>query len=396
MLKTKGYLFGMAFMLFSVTVLGQGKTKEQLRKEKATNIEQIKLSEATLRATSNRKKASLGELNALKYQINVRSKIINNIKAENKLLSHEIDENEQIIAALDADLKDLKREYGAMTYAAYKASNSKDRLTFLFSATSFNQFIRRLQYLEQYSASRIKQADQIKKVTDVLAKENENVKAKQAEQAILLKERLKENNNLVGLRNKENRIVASLVKREKELKKDLKERRNAIAALNKLIDDIIKKEIANAKAASAATTNNLIVLSKNFEQNKLKLPWPANGFISQKFGKSRDPILRNVERNSPGIDIQTKPDEMGQCIFAGEVTAVASIPGFNRAVIIQHGEYRTVYAKLKKVLVKKGQKVKVGDKLGEIYIDNDGISELHFQLWKGGQKLNPESWLAKR
>ena len=106
--------------------------------------------------------------------------------------------------------------------------------------------------------------------------------------------------------------------------------------------------------------------------------------------------MRNVERNSPGIDIQTQPDEMGQCIFAGEVTAVASIPGFNRAVIIQHGEYRTVYAKLNKVLVKKGQKVKVGDKLGEIYTDNDGISELHFQLWKGGQKLNPESWLAKR
>ena len=48
------------------------------------------------------------------------------------------------------------------------------------------------------------------------------------------------------------------------------------------------------------------------------------------------------------------------------------------------------------VAVKKGQKVKVGDKLGEIYTDNDGISELHFQLWKGGQKLNPESWLAKR
>lgn len=386
----------MAIMLYAVIAVGQGKTKEQLRKEKTTNIEQIKLSEATLKATLNKKNASLGELNALKYQINVRRKIINNIRAQNNLLAREIEDNEQIIAALSADLDNLRREYAAMTYAAYKASNSKDRLTFLFSASSFNQFLRRLQYLEQYSDSRIKQAEQIKKVADVLARENESVKSKQAEQAVLLKERLQENDNLVGLRNKENQVVASLEKREKELKKDLKERRNALAALNKLIDNIIRKELAVAKAASTTTTNNLIVLSKNFEENKQKLPWPANGFISQKFGKSRDPILRNVERNSPGIDIQTKPDEMAQCVFAGEVTAVAAIPGFNRAVIIQHGEYRTVYAKLGKVLVKKGQKVNVGDNLGKIYTDKDGISELHFQLWKTSKKLNPENWLAKR
>ena len=396
MSKTKGYLLGFALLLISVVTFGQGKTKAQLRKEKAANIEQIKLSEATLQATASKKNASIGELNALKYQINVRRKIINNIRAENSLLANEIDENEQIIAALATDLEDLKNEYAAMTYAAYKASNSRDRLTFLFSASSFNQFLRRLQYLEQYSASRLKQAEQIKKVADVLAKENENVKVKQTEQATLLQERLEENKNLIELRNKENQVVASLEKREKELKEDLKKRRNSLAALNKLIDDVIKKELADAKAASTASTNTLIALSKNFEENKLKLPWPTNGFVSQKFGKSRDPILRNVERNSPGIDIQTKPAEMAHCVFAGEVTRVASIPGFNKAVIIQHGEYRTVYAKLDKVLVKTGQKVNIGDSLGEIYTDKDGISELHFQLWKSSQKLNPENWLAKR
>jgi septal ring factor EnvC (AmiA/AmiB activator) len=393
--RTNAYLAGLTLLLISFVAIGQGKTKEQLRREKAANIEQIKLSEATLQATASKKNASIGELNALKYQINVRRKIIRNIKAENNLLASEIADNEQIIAALEADLSDLKKEYAAMTYAAYKASNSKDRLTFLFSAKSFNQFLRRLEYLEQYSASRIKQAEQISKVTVVLGRENEKVKEKQQEQAVLLQERLKENQQLISLRNKESQVIASLESREKELKKDLKKRRDALAALNKLIDDIIKKEMAAARAASSVNAN-IAVLSKNFEENKLKLPWPANGFVSQKFGRSRDPILRNVEHNSPGIDIQTKPDEIAQSVFAGVVTAIAAIPGFNRAVIVQHGEYRTVYAKLDKVLVKKGQKVEIGDNIGKIYTNNDGISELHFQLWKVGTKLNPEQWLNQR
>ena len=393
--RTKAYFAVLAFLLISFVAIGQTKTKEQLRSEKAANVEQIKLSEATLQATSSKKSASLGELNALKYQINVRRKIIRNIRAENNLLASEIKENEQIISALESDLSNLKTEYAAMTYAAYKASNSKDRLTFLFSAKSFNQFLRRLEYLEQYSASRKKQAEQISKVTVVLAEENESVKKKQEEQAVLLQERLQENRSLISLRNKESQIIASLESREKELKKELKKRRNALAALNKLIDDIIKKEMADARAANTVNAN-VAVLSKNFEENKLKLPWPANGFVSQKFGKSRDPVLRNVERNSPGIDIQTMPDEIAYSVFAGEVTAIAAIPGFNRAVIVQHGDYRTVYAKLDKVLVKKGQKISIGDNIGEIYTDNDGISELHFQLWKVGTKLNPELWLGKR
>jgi septal ring factor EnvC (AmiA/AmiB activator) len=399
-LKSMKFNKAFLYLLFSLVLAYPGfcqdKTKEELRKEKATNIEQIKLSEATLQATSQKKKASLGELNALKYQIRVRERIIRNIRAENRLLAQDIEENEQIIEALESDILELKEEYSAMTYAAYKASNSRDRLTFLFSASSFNQFLRRLEYLEQYSASRQKQAGQINEVVEVLASENISIKTKQEEQVELLEERLQEAKSLQNLKVKENKVVASLETQEKELRKDLKKRRNSLAALDKMIDNVIKKEMAAEKAATTATIESSIALSKDFAQNKNKLPWPVNGFISQKFGKSRDPILRNVERNSPGIDIQTTPDEIAHSVFPGEVTAVAAIPGFNRAVIVQHGEYRTVYAKLDKVMVTKGQKINVGDSIGEIYTDGDGIAELHFQLWKVGTKLNPEQWLSER
>ena len=384
------------FLLPAITGLAQQKSKEQLRKEKAENLEQIKLSEATLLKTSQKKEATLGELNALMYQIRVRERIIRNIRSENQLLEQDIDENQQIIESLEDDVKALKTEYAAMTYAAFKASKGQDRLTFLFSSESFNQFLRRLEYLEQYSKARQKQAQQISLVVESLQEENASLQKKREQQTALIQERVSEAQNLQDLKQKESRVVAQLEKKESELRKDLAKRRRSIAALNTLIDEIIKEEMAAARAAEDATKINTAALSKNFAENMAKLPWPANGFVSQKFGKSRDPILKNVERNSPGIDIQTKPDEKAISVFSGEVTAVAAIPGFNRAVIVQHGDYRTVYAKLDKVLVSKGQKINVGDPIGEIYTNNDGIAELHFQLWKVGEKLNPEKWLVKK
>lgn len=44
--------------------------------------------------------------------------------------------------------------------------------------------------------------------------------------------------------------------------------------------------------------------------------------------------------------------------------------------------------------VKSGQKVKTGDKLGTLETDGNA-SSLHFQLWKGTDKQNPENWLKK-
>ena len=87
-------------------------------------------------------------------------------------------------------------------------------------------------------------------------------------------------------------------------------------------------------------------------------------------------------------------------MFKGKVTAVALIQGFNKAVIIKHGDYFTVYAKLSEVYVKKDQELNIGDKVGKIFTGNDGIAELHFELWEfkenGTNKLNPEDWLIRK
>jgi septal ring factor EnvC (AmiA/AmiB activator) len=203
------------------------------------------------------------------------------------------------------------------------------------------------------------------------------------------------------MRQQQQSVITDLQKREKELKKELANRQKAIAALDNLITELIRKEAeAAAKAAAMADKKATAVLSEDFSKNKAKLPWPVDGFVSLPFGRSRDAVLKMVERNSPGIEIQTKPSSVARSVFKGEVTAVALIQGFNKAVIVKHGDFYTVYAKLVDVKVKKGQVLNTGDEIGTIFTDDDGIAELHFELWQsqenGTNKLNPEHWLAKK
>ncbi len=390
-----------AFITLSVGAFGQQKTKAQLQKERQENLKKIEEASKTLQQTATKKKSSVGELNALKYQIEARQNVIRGIEDEISLLDTEITDNLEIIAALEQDLVDLKNEYSAMVYAAYKARSGRSKLTFLFAASSFNQLLRRLEYMEQYAEARKKQVDQIMAVQDVLLKENKVVTEQRAEKSDLLTEQIKESKSLESMKSKQQSVLADLQKQEKQIKKELANRRKSLKALDALINDIIKREAeAAAKAAAMADNKAAEVLSADFSKNKAKLPWPTSGFISQKFGRSRDPVLKMVERNSPGIEIQTSANSDAESVFSGEVRAVALIPGFNKAVIVKHGDYFTVYAKLDKVYVQKGETVSVGDKIGSIFTDDEGLSELHFELWQtqtnGTVKLNPETWLLKK
>jgi len=395
------FFFLFLFIFYAFISFGQQKTKAELQKERADNLKKIQEASLTLKKTSTKKKASIGQLNALKYQISIRQKVIRSIQEEIHLLDVEIEDNLDIIVSLEDDVEGLKQEYVAMVYSAYKARNGQDKLTFLFSAESFNQLLRRMEYMEQYSTARKKQVKQIMAVQETLLDENTAVELKKLEKGVLLSEKRLENASLVDLRKSEQSVLTNLQKEEKQIKKELAQTRESLKALDKLISDLIRREVEEAAKASALANKSVTAaLSADFSKNKLKLPWPADGFVSQKFGRTRDPVLKMVERNSPGIEIQTSPSSEAASVFKGKVTAVALIQGFNKAVIIKHGDYYTVYAKLSEVYVKKGQEVNIGDKVGKIFTGNDGISELHFELWEskenGTSKLNPEHWLVKK
>ncbi|XOV92012.1 MAG: murein hydrolase activator EnvC family protein [Bacteroidota bacterium] len=385
-------IFLLFFLLHSVTY-GQ-KTKTELEKQKRENLQKIAEAEKILAETEKEKKVTVGQLRALNQQISAREGLIRSLNQEVNLIDLEMDDLSVIVKALQNDIEVLKEEYAAMIYAAYKANHGFNKITFLFSASTFNQLFQRLKYLEQYADARKIQAQQIEEVSKELTTQRSQLEIKRREQKILLDQQIAENRKLLGLKTKQNSLVSSLSQREKELSKELDNRKKAVDELDNLIAEIVRKEIERSKSLSSAAQANEEQLSSVFESNKNKLDWPVSpGFISQKFGRHPHPVLKRVMEDNPGINIQTSPNVPVKSVFQGKVIQKVFVPGMNNAVIVQHGEYYTLYAKLKEVNVKIGQQIAANDVLGTVYTDNTGLSELHFEVWKQRIKLNPEQWL---
>jgi septal ring factor EnvC (AmiA/AmiB activator) len=378
------------FSIFSFTVAAQ-KTKSQLQKEKQQNLEKIKEVEKIIDETSTKKTNTIGELNALNERIREQEKLVKSIKGEVNILDSEIGENNDIIGALEVDLKKLKKEYASMFYAAQKANNSTTRLTFLFSSNSFDQLIMRLRYMKQYGETRKLQAEQITKVQEELSGQVKEIKVRREEKSRLLNDEVAATNNLTKLKQKQNSLVRNLERQEKKLRKDLEETKKAVARLDKLIDDLIKEEMARAARANKGET---VALSNSFEENKAKFMWPvSSGFVSKKFGRQNHPVLKGIVEQNNGVNIQTQQNEKVKSIFDGEVRRVAFIQGLGSTVIIKHGEYLTVYAGLKEVFVRSGQKVTTNQEIGKVFSNNEGVSELRFQIFKNTTALDPQGWL---
>ncbi len=408
--------FIILLLFLNLSAFTQNK-KHDLETEKLRALKELEETGRILAQTKAQKKATLGQLNAIKKQINGKERLIGSISSEVDLLEVEIQELQLISDAMSEDLKAIKEEYAAMIYAASKTSVKQDRLLFLFSSKTFDQLVMRLKYLQQYADARKEQVVQIDKVKQALLKQKAQIEEKKLLKQGLLSDKLIENENLIQLKNNQDKVAKELSIKEKELKKEIKEKKKSVDKLNKLIADMVQKEIEESrkKAELEAKKNSKInktietktgqitltpetkEISTTFAHAKGKLPWPTiHGFISQPFGKHPHPILKHVIIDNLGVEIQTNKDEQVRVVSDGKVTAVASVPGMNQVVMVQHGEYFTVYARLKTVTVKTGQIVKFKDEIGLVYTDSDGVTELQFQVWKNSERQNPEDWLLKK
>jgi murein hydrolase activator len=391
------------FTLASGSVLAQtSEERGKLEAEKKENLRKIEEAQKILNETASARKTSLGQLNAINQQIKARESLIEAINAEIALLDNQIGEITNIMEALEADLLSLKEEYAAMLYAASKAGKSQDRLTFIFSAKTFNQLVMRIKYMEQYAEARQKQVAQIERVRETLAAQRSSIDTKRSERKQLLEQQVDANQALLALKKEQNSAIQNLAKREKELQKELVERKEAVQRLDNLIASLIEKEIRESSKGKSSNTIALNSeeakeLSTLFEKTKSNLAWPVtSGFISRKFGRNPHPVMKYVMEENNGVDIQTSKDAKVQAVFDGVVKTVAVVPGMNKVVITQHGDYFTLYARLKDVYVQKGQNIKADESIGTVYTDPDQVSTLHFEIWRNNQKLNPQEWLTKK
>lgn len=389
-------------ILFLSLILSLGyaqtqKSKAQLQKDRQKSLTRIKETEKILTETSKKKKNTLGELSALNARIREQENLVGSIKSEVEMMDSDLQENYGILNVLAEDLDRMRREYANMMFATQRASSGLNKLTFLFSSKSFDQFMSRMKYMEQYGQARQEQARAIRMVQEQLTNQVRHIDSLRAEKSVLLKEELKENDQLKNLKEKQKTVVRSLEKEEKKLRKDLEDTKKAVAKLDKLISEIVKEELARAaresKAKNAVSSAAVALTSASFEGNKKKFAWPVSGFISQRFGRQKHPVLPRVETWNDGINIQTREGEKVKSIFKGEVRRVAFIPGIGPSVIINHGEYFSVYAGLKDVSIKMGDKVETNQVIGSVIMNAEGKSELRFQIRKNVVALDPEEWL---
>ena len=230
------YLLVILLISFSVTT-GWGQkssvTRQQLEKEKKENLQRIKEAQRILSETSSRRESSIGQLNAINEQIKARESLIQSFSQELGLLKIQITELGSVIIALEEDLVNLKQEYAYMVYAASKTNNSYNRLTFLFSAETFNQLFRRIKYMQQYSEARKNQVNQIQKVRETLINQRETIESKRLEQQVLLDQQVIANQDLVALKTKQRAVIQDLSQKEEKLKKEEATRRNDVQRLER-------------------------------------------------------------------------------------------------------------------------------------------------------------------
>lgn len=384
--------------------------KSALQNEKKQILEEIAYSNKILAETSKNKKSNMNSLVVLQQKIRQRERLINNGRAEIRLLDREIEEAGDSIFQLNVELKKLKEEYASMIYYAYRNRNSYDRLVFIFSSDDFNQAYRRVKYFQQYGTYRRTQAELITRTQEALTEKEQRLEQQKADKQSLLARQEVEKQTLEHEKTEVNGTIQDLSQQEKGLKATIRSKEKAVKKLEDAIARIIAEEIRlaeeRARAASNATktssgfslTPEELELSENFASNKGKLPWPTErGVVSSTFGEHQHPVLPRVKVKNNGIDIMTSEGEYARAVFNGEVTRVISVPNFNNVVIVRHGEYLTVYSNLDEVLVSKGETVITKQRIGRIYTDrNENKTEMHFEVWKAKDLMNPASWLARK
>ncbi len=386
------YLF--AFPLFS-------QEQQKLEKERKKIEADIKYTNDLLEETRKSKKSTVYELRLIGNKLKQRNELIATLKKEINVLNRKISSTQDGIVDLNNEIDALIDEYAKVAYFAYRHKTAYNKLIFLFAAEDLNQAYQRLRYLDQISAFIRSEAKQIRLKESTKEKELKTLNKQKLEKKDLLDA---QNVQLLKLEQEESekkKIKANLSGKEKQLRASIRAKEKEAKKLKKKIEGIIARELAKAKPKTKGGTYALTpeekLLSDSFAANKGKLPWPTErGLVSETFGVHRHPVLKNVKTKNNGLNIVTSKGTEVRAVFSGEVVSVVTITTTNRAVIMKHGEYFSVYSNLEEVFVKKGDILETKEKLGRVHTNTKGKTELHFEIWQGKVLLNPSLWILKR
>lgn len=442
-------LFSTILLVMAFAIGASAQTKEELQQKERELQKEIADLNRSLNETQSNKKLSLKQLAIIRNKINKREELVNSINKQVRQMDETIFLNERDIYRLRRELDTLKVKYAKSIVFAYKNRSSYEYLNFLFSASSFNDAIKRMNYLKSYRQNREAQAQAIVKSDKLLQEKITNLSTSKKERLTVLVAQSAQLKELQDDKKQQDQVVNELKGKEKELARQIsdkdKQRRKVQDAMNAIIrraiEDAKRKEAAakqkalddqkkaNAAADATAKNNNPPVsarpksdepitgvtatnrdrsysplestpegkeMSINFENNKGRLPWPAaTGVVTAEFGVTQIPNTK-LTRKTDGIEISLPVGSTVRSVADGVVIYAGEIDG-EQALVLQHGKYFTSYSNMSSLSVSKGQEVKAGSVLGKsgTSIDGEGIMIFSIMNDKGVQQ-NPRSWLKGR
>ena len=395
-------------LLASTFSLAQSNRKAQLEKQKKTLQKEIMYVNSLLKENKKASSYSVAQVRNLDKKISIRQGLIDNINNEISFINSNIKKKQSKVDESEKELKLLKEDYARMINQTYKSKSGYSRIMFLLSSDNFNQAIKRLEYIDQYSKYRKSQGEKIEEHSAILEESIAKLKKEKEAKVALLSSKNEEKDNLQSERGEKEAILSQLNKKNRRLVRDIKYKKRKSSKLQAEIQKIIAEEIKIARkkaeagrkakgGASYALTKEAKALSNSFKLNKDKLPWPVKrGVVVSKYGKHPHPTMSNITIVNHGVDIATEKGAEARAVFGGVVTSIILSKGGAKTVLIQHGNYYTVYSNLSDIHVKKGDKIKVKQKLGTIYTNTrTGATVLKFQLWLDVNDQNPANWIYK-
>jgi septal ring factor EnvC (AmiA/AmiB activator) len=391
--------------VFGVTLQAQSKKQEELERRRQELRQEIQQINTLLFQGKKEQKSVLSSVEDLNYKITVRQNLISITNQQANLLTREINSNQKNITNLRDKLKLLKEEYAAMIVKSYKSKSEQSKVMFLLSSINFQQAYKRLQYIKQYADYQKKQGEEIKAKTLELQELNTNLLKQRKDKQKLIEENRQAKKELEGEMRQHETLMASIRKNLSTYSAQIRSKQKEAEKIDKEIAKIIREAMAssNKKAGKSTSSKTFAltaeekVLATNFTANKGKLPWPVEkGVIKLRYGLQRSPIDKTIPINSNGVRIATNRNEKVRAVFEGTVHSIMITKNGNHIVMVQHGNYFTIYKNLSKIYVKKGDKIKTKTSIGEVLTNRaSGETILSFVIFKDGKTQNPAHWIYK-
>jgi len=330
------------FFLFGCIAVGfaQPQDKTQLEKERQEIQRELQEIQGMYNKVKGQTKQNLAQLNMLKRKIDLQEQYISSINKELRSIDDDIYLSELEIYRLNKQLDTLKSQYAKSIVYSYKNRSNYDYVNFIFSASSFNDAIKRIAYLKSYRSYREKQVSTIQETQQLIAQRKKQQLVRKDQKNVALQSQTKQVQELAVQKKEKDVVVSQLKSKEKELANQIASKKKRDRDLLNAVNAIVRRELEAAKAKAKADAeakrkadeanaknadksgnpvtapgNNAgtnpttttkrnepakkpdsyldfnskdVALNSSFQANKAKLPWPVDkGVITLRFGTNK-------------------------------------------------------------------------------------------------------------